>query len=179
MVIESFRVNGFQLVDTQDLSERQSNEVTAAISFGLQLFPLEYQCEAIKRDPNGEFPIVRLGVFDNRDLLIGGLWFGCNLLEESSTKLDVRIFTRPSIGPILRHESKFWKGPIMTLLVNYFLRNQLEIREGGTLQIIGFDYIADSRSDLSRISNRAARRIRQQGLTNWRPVVWLQSLGRE
>ena len=101
MIVESFSVNGFSLIDTQDLSDKLSNEATSALALGLHIFPPEFQCEALRRDPNGEYPIIRMGVFNKPgDKLFGAVWFGCNTAAPGHTDKDAKIFTRPLAGPM-------------------------------------------------------------------------------
>lgn len=145
MIVEPFNVNGFLLTDVSDLSVAESNAVTLAVARGLREFPTEFYCDVIGREPDGDFPIIRLQVSNPPgNQVYGGVWFGCNLLAPGHTATDARIFTRPLAGPIIRFEGLFWQSTVLVRIVKYMLDNPLLIRGGGTIQVEGFDYLTDA-----------------------------------
>lgn len=145
MIIEPFKVGGFLLTDVGDLPATESNAVTLALARGLREFPPDFYRDVVGRLPDGDFPIIRMQVSNPPgNQVYGGVWFGCNELAPGHTRTDAKIFTRPLAGPMFRFESIFWKSTVLVLIVKHMLNNQLLIRGGGTIQVMGFDYLTDT-----------------------------------
>lgn len=144
MIVEPFQAGGFLLTDVGDLSERASDRVTLAIARGLREFPPEFYCDAVGRDPEGEFPMMRLQVSNPPgNQVYGGAWMGCNELAPGHTATDAKIFTRPVVGPRIQFEAIFWNSTALVLILKHILDNPILVRGGGTIQVMGFDYITD------------------------------------
>ena len=142
MIIAPITIGKFRLVDVQELSERLQREVTLSIRDGLNLFPEEFKCEVLSTDPDGDFPIIRFGVFVD-DVLVGSVWFGCNATLRGHTGRNARISTRPLVGPVFRQESVFFKTDVFITMIKFFLNNVLPTREGGAIEVAQFEYVDD------------------------------------
>jgi len=146
MIIEPFRVNGFSVVDNQDLSKKDQVRVTKSIRDAFWLLPEEYKCEFLGSNPDGDFPIMRFG-FYNGTRLIGAWWMGCNETQEGHTEKAARIVTRPSPGIIDSEAGEFWKGSIIVKISQYLLESELQVRGGGTVQVVGINYTVNDDLD--------------------------------
>lgn len=144
MVIVPFKVNGFDFVDQQELSAEDQKKVTLSIVDSLNLFPQEYHCEAVRPTHKEPVPQIRFGIYFRRDL-VGALWLGCTQLAPGHTARAAKFFMRPCPGFIFEHVRTFWTAPVFALIVRHLLRNELDTRAGGTVQIEGLEYGLDAR----------------------------------
>ena len=73
-----------------DETDYERNPFFIALRDGFQQFDVGDRCVILGKDPDGDYPIMRFGVF-RANVLVGAWWLGCNEILAGSTRTDVLL----------------------------------------------------------------------------------------
>jgi hypothetical protein len=139
MIVEPFSFGAYTAKDLQDVGPRDQLAIGRALRDGIFLIPAEYKCTALGLSCDGDYEVIRLGVYSG-DALIGAWWLGAHEAAEGHTAEDARVYSRLCPGPVPGHEAEFWTGAMAMAFVKHLFHHVLSTRSGGTVRFVGFDY---------------------------------------
>lgn len=142
-MLEPFEVAGYRFVDAQDLSASERRQVVIALRDGLQQIEGGDRCETVAKDPDGDYPIMRFGVFKGAEL-VGAWWVGCNEQVAPSTPRAVRLSSVPHPGWTRGNFVTFFNATVTVRIGMEILNKRLHVRGGGTVTIVEFTFTADT-----------------------------------